>query len=330
MIRHKLSIGSMELDGRIVLPPMATYKCDEDGHVTDEVCNYYAARAANPHVALIITEHSFFTLPGKARERQMAVSDDACIPGLRKLTDAIHRSGAKAVSQLNHAGAAAMRSVTGTHAVAPSAVTLPVRPPLGDPEPPKALTKEEIAALVSAYAAAALRAKEAGYDGVEIHSAHAYLLNTFYSPLTNLRTDEYGGCLENRLRFHCEVVSAVREAVGSAYPILLRLGACDYADGGNTPEDAARAAAILEKAGIDVLDVSGGMCRYTREGREEPGYFRDAAEAIKKAVSVPVILTGGVKTLSDAETLLRDGVCDLVGVGRALLKDPNWERSLQL
>ena len=130
----------------------------------------------------------------------------------------------------------------------------------------------------------------------------------------------------NRLRFHCEVIRAVREAVGEGYPVLLRLGACDYMEGGNTIGDAAQAAAILEQAGVDAIDVSGGMCRYTRTGHEEPGYFRDSGEAIRKAVSVPVILTGGVKTLSDAETLLSDGVCNLVGVGRALLANADWEK----
>ena len=186
------------------------------------------------------------------------------------------------------------------------------------------MTEAEIHSLIEDYCAAARRAKEAGYDGVEIHSAHAYLLNQFYSPLTNHREDAYGGSLENRLRLHIEIVRAVRETVGSEYPIALRLGACDHCEGGNGISEAVEAARLLEAAGVDVLDISGGMCRFTLEGHDEPGYFGEESAAIKAAVSIPVIVAGGVKTMDQAEDLLEKDVADLVGVGRALLQDPLW------
>ena len=325
MVKDKIRIGNMELDGRIIMPPIATYRCDEDGHVTDEVCEYYATRAANPNVSLIITEHNYITLQGKAKKKQMSIADDGCIPGLQKLIDGIHRSGAKAVSQINHAGAAALSEASGMKAVAPSPVILPVTPAMGDKETPQELDHDQITAIVKEFASAAARAKDAGYDGVEIHAAHAYLLNQFYSPLTNKRTDEYGGSLENRLRIHREVICAVRDAVGSDYPLFIRFGACDYMKGGSTLEDAVYAAKMFEKEGIDLIDVTGGMCRYTRSGHSEAGYFRDASEAIKKAVSIPVNLTGGIKTIAEADNLIRNGYCDMVGVGRELMKDPGWK-----
>ena len=323
--KHIVVNGKMELQGRVIMPPLGTYKCTEDGKVTEENLAYYAARARNPHVSMIITEHSYISPEGQAKPKQLSVSDDSDIEGLRRLTDVIHGGGAKAMCQLNHAGSAALAEVIGQRAVAPSPVILPAVPKTGDDTEPAELTKEEIAQLVRRFAEAALRAKKAGYDAVEIHSAHAYLLNQFYSPLTNLRTDEYGGSLDNRLRIHREVIAAVREAVGADYPVAVRLGGCDYMEGGSTLEDCVYAAKVFAECGTDLIDLSGGMCRYTIKGHNEPGYFREMSEAVMKEVKVPVLLTGGVKTLADAEKLLAEGAADLIGVGRELFKNAEWE-----
>ncbi len=320
-----IKIGTMELRGRIVMPPLGTYKCTDDGKVTDEIVEYYAARAKNPQVSMIITEHSYIAQQGKARPRQLSVSSDEDLEGLTRLVNAIHEGGAKVMCQLNHAGSASPSELTGEKAVAPSPVILPTNPKAGDDTPPAELTEEQIAQIVRWFAEAAVRAKKAGYDAVEIHSAHGYLLNQFYSPLTNFRTDGYGGRLDDRLRIHRETIAAVREAVGPAYPVAVRLGGCDYREGGSTIEDCVRAAVLFEELGIDLIDLSGGMCRYTIPGRTEPGYFRDMSEAVKAAVKVPVLLTGGVKTLKDAETLLAENAADLIGVGRELFKNAEWE-----
>lgn len=179
--------------------------------------------------------------------------------------------------------------------------------------------------LLDAFAKAAVRAKKAGYDGVEIHSAHGYLLNQFYSPLTNFRKDEYGGDLENRLRIHREVIRAVREEAGRDFFLSVRLGGCDYMDGGNDISDCVRACRILEKEDIDLISLTGGLCRYTRTGHTEAGYFQDMSIAVKKVTAILVLLTGGVKTMSEVQELLKNGAADLIGVGRALMKDCDWE-----
>lgn len=323
-IDSSIQIGNLTLKNRIVMPPIATYQSTEDGKVTDQMLEYYGARAKGGNIGLIITEHSYITLQGKAKARQLSVSDDSDIEGLKRLTEVIRQDGTRVFAQLNHAGSAAFSKTTGMTVVAPSSVILPTVPPMGDASIPEELTETEIGQITECFAKAALRAKKAGYDGVEIHSAHAYLLNEFYSPLTNLRKDAYGGDLEHRLRIHREVIRAVRWAVGTDYPVAIRLGGCDYMEGGSTIDDCVQAACVFEEEGVDLIDLSGGMCRYTRPGHEEPGYFQDMSAAVKAAVHVPVLLTGGVKTGSAAQHLLEQEAADLIGVGRALLKNPNW------
>ena len=210
-------------------------------------------------------------------------------------------------------------------AVAPSALVLPVTPAMGDPDPAEA-TPAQMQEIVEAFARAAVRTMQAGYDCAEIHAAHGYLLNQFYSPLTNRRSDAYGGTLENRLRLLREVIRAVREAVGAAYPLSVRLGGCDYTQGGNTIQDAAEAAGILSQEAIQMLSITGGMNRYTLPGHTEPGYFAEMSRAVKQAASVPVMVAGGVRTLADVQRLVEEDAADLIGVGRMLMKDPNWEK----
>ena len=153
----------------------------------------------------------------------------------------------------------------------------------------------DIQKVVYDFTSAAIRAKQAGFDGVEIHSAHGYLLNQFYSPLTNKRTDEYNAqTLNGRLKLHKEIIKSVRNAVGDNYPIAIRLGACDYMDGGTTLQDSITAAKLLEQAGVDLLDISGGFCGYIKPNCKEQGYFREITQAIKAVVNIPVILTGGI------------------------------------
>ncbi len=188
-----------------------------------------------------------------------------------------------------------------------------------------AMDREQIRAVVSAFTAAAVRAKEAGFDGAELHAAHGYLLNQFYSPLTNHREDEYSAkTVADRTRLHSEILRAVRAAVGEYFMLAIRFGACDFEEGGSRIEDIPEAVSAFEAAGADLIDISGGMTGFMRPGHTEPGYLKDLSIAAKTAASVPVILTGGVTEAQDAENLLQEGAADLIGVGRALLKDPMW------
>jgi NADPH2 dehydrogenase len=315
--------GNLKLNNRIVMPPMATSKSQSDGKVSEDIINYYKEKSEGGYIGLIIIEHSFIMKQGKASKGQLSVADDSTIEGLRTLAHVIQQNGSKAVMQLNHAGSAAEEEVIGSIPVGPSAV---VNPRKGE-QTPHELTTKEIDDIRNAFAHAARRSKEAGFDGVEIHSAHGYLLNQFFSPLSNKRDDEYGGSLNNRINIHLKVIEAVKRAVGEDFPVLLRLGASDYMDGGITIEDSLFAAKEFEKAGIDIIDISGGFCGYNVPGANEQGYFSPLTEAIKKVVSIPVILTGGITDAKAAEELLSNNKADLIGVGRTILKDSSWAKN---
>lgn len=312
----------LKLNNRLVYPPMATAKSSADGKVTENLINYYDEKSKGGYVSLFIIEHSYIMPEGKASNGQLSLASDDSIDDLNKLAQTIQKNGSKAVIQLNHAGSATKHSITGHEIVGPSSVMHPKNSEL-----PRELTKEEIKEIVSSFKAAAKRVKEAGFDAVEIHSAHGYLLNQFFSPITNKRTDEYGGSLENRIRIHLEVIKAVKEAVGDDFPVLLRLGACDYMEGGATIEDSKKAAIEFEKAGIDILDISGGLCGYINPNNNEEGYFSEITEALKEVISIPVILTGGIVTADVAENLLASNKADLIGVGRAMLRDSSWAKN---
>lgn len=317
MLDTPIRFGTLTLKNRLVMPPMHTGKSDA-GRVTPQLAEYYHDRAAYSAPGLIVMEHSAVTEGGHASESQLLISDDTLIEGHRQLTEAIHTGGSRVIAQLNHAGSNGYRDCV-------SASDVPN--PRGEGRAPRPLTVEEIRAVEDAFAAAAVRALRAGYDGVEIHCAHGYLLNQFYSPLTNRRTDAYGGCLENRLRITLETYEKVRAAVGADVPVAVRLGGADYLPGGSTIADAVAAAKLLAAAGADLIDLSGGMCGFVLKDRAEAGYFSDLSEAVRAAVDVPVLLTGGVHAVSEAETLLTAGKADLIGVGRALLRDAHWREN---
>lgn len=321
LLKQPINIGNLTVHNRLVLAPMASKTSGERGYVTDEMIAYYENICRGGYIGLAIIEHAYIHIGGKAGPGQMSVAEDGVIDGLKQLVDTIHSCGSKVICQINHAGSGTNPDYTGgLIPVAPSGVGHPLKPDGQCRE----LTMEEMKALPKLFADAALRVKAAGADGVEIHACHAYLLNQFYSPLTNFRTDAYGGSLENRVRMIREVYAAVREAVGEDYPVAVRLGGSDYMEGGSTIEDAAAACKLLATDGVDLIDLSGGMNSFSVKGRSYAGYFRDMTEAVKAVVDVPVILTGGVWSAANAEILLQEGAADLIGVGRALLRDPRW------
>lgn len=293
-LEDRIRVNSLELSNRLVMPPMATWKLGDDG-IPQELMDYYAARAGK--LGLIITEFAYVSQEGMSRPGQLSLSRDEDIPEMAKLTGSIHEKGnTKVFAQINHAGAAAGYEVKG---------------------------QDDIFRIIKAFADAALRAKKAGFDGVEIHAAHGYLLNQFYSPLANHRDDAYSGkTLEGRTRLSREVIEAVRTAVGNDFPISIRFGACDYQEGGSTIEESGLAARIYEAAGADMISVSGGMNGFMIKGVTTPGWFSDLSANIKKNVSIPVLLTGGIVTRETVDELLTQEKADLIGIGRPILKNP--------
>ena len=327
---ESLRAGSLEFRNRIFMPAMATYVSTPDGRVNDALLAHYRERVAGGNLGLVITEHMSVSPRGRARDNQVDISDDSFIEGLARLAEACKEGGTVAFAQLNHGGAAAFRRVINQEPWSASAITMEGLSKgldgkwLGDDEPAHEMSEDEIAFLIDEFTNAAVRAKQAGFDGVEVHSAHSYMLNQFYSPLTNRRTDRWGGDVVGRTRIHVEIVKSIRRAVGDDYPVALRLGGCDYREDGSTIEDAVAAAKLLEEAGIAFLDLSGGLCRFQRPGHTEPGYFKDMSQAVRAEIGIPVLLAGGVKTIDQAEELLAEGVADMIGIGRALLANAHW------
>lgn len=323
ILNNPIQIGNLEIKNRLVMPPMATSKATDEGQVTEQICNYYHEKSFGGYIGLIITEHSYVNLEGKAGKGQISIANDNDIDGLRKLTEVTHNNGTKVMAQISHAGGATKSEITRKSVYGASAFPMPKTGFV-----PLEMSLSDIQKVICDFTKAAIRAKQAGFDGVEIHSAHGYLLNQFYSPLTNKRTDEYSAqTLNGRLKLHIEIIKSIRKVVGNNYPIAIRLGACDYMDGGSTLQDSIGAAKILEQAGIDLLDISGGFCGYIRPDNKEQGYFSEITQAVREVINIPVLLTGGITDAETAEMMLKNEKTDLIGVGRTILKNSLWAKN---
>jgi len=306
-----LEVNGIKLRNRIVLPPLQTGRANFEGAVTNRLINFYVMRSTA--LGLPIVEHAYVAPSGKIGPKQLGIHDDSLVEGLTELASSVHTVGAPIIIQVSHAGGVASKKVIGTTPVGPSAR-----------EKSRELSIEEIESLADDYAVAAERAMKAGFDGVELHGAHGYLLNQFFSPLFNKRKDEYGGSLENRIRFPLLVTQKVRRVLKGKL-LLYRLGADDLAPYGTHIEDAVAFAKELEHAGVDIIDVSGGMCGADpKQLRHQKGYFVPQAYEIKKAVKTPVIGVGRITTAEYAQKIVSEGLVDLVAVGRALWKDSKW------
>jgi len=316
-----LTFSGLTLRNRIAMPPMWSGQARADGTVTDQIVEYHRLRAA-AGCGLVTVEHSFVHPGGRHSATQLGACDDRMIPGLARLAAAITAEGAVACLQISHAGSRTSSAVLGRRPVGPSAVRHPCEPEGEVPEP---LTEDGIAEVIAAFGAAASRAREAGFAAVEIHAAHGFLLSQFLSPLSNQRADDYGASASGRRRLHLAVAADVRRQIGRDRAVFVRLGACDEMTGGLTLDEACLTAARLEEAGVDLISVSGGLTGARPAGRE-PGYFVPYAAAIKSAVRVPVMVTGGISDPVFADRVIGSGQADLVGIGRAMLNDADWAR----
>lgn len=319
-------IGTMALKNRLLVPSMVTNFAEEDGSIGDLLHSYYVARAKGGF-GLIIVEATAVSPDGRGFVRHPVLYNDAVLPGWQKLADAVHDAGGKIAAQLYHAGRQTYEEITGEKPVSPSPVSSPKHNII-----PRELSKKDICNLVKAYGLAALRAKRAGIDGVEVHGGHGYLVSQFISPVFNKRTDEYGGDLLSRLRFALEIIDEIRSQVGKDYPVWIRISAEDQLPGGMGLEEAKVVAALLAGAGYDALSVSAGL---TAGGYKKAastvspmcvpaGFNLYNCTEIKKSVDVPVIAVGRISDPYLAEQVLKEGRADFVAIGRGSIADPEF------
>ena len=326
-------IGKVETRNRIVLPPMARNYATPEGFVTRQLVDHYASLARGG-VGLVIVEATFVERSGKGFYQQLGVDDDRCITGLNELADAVKEYGSRISIQLHHAGRQTDIATSGMAVVAPSPIPCPV-----SEGSPKELTIGEINKLVEAFAQAARRVKQAGFDAVELHGAHGYLVSQFLSPNTNQRTDKYGGNLEDRATFLLEIISRTRELVGDDFAVTARINADDYVAGGMTITECKELAQILEKAGIDALHITAGTYECMLDDRitspfgvistyAPRGQLIALAQQVREVVNIPIITVGAI-TPEIGEKALRDGKADFIAMGRALIADPGLATKLR-
>jgi 2,4-dienoyl-CoA reductase-like NADH-dependent reductase (Old Yellow Enzyme family) len=325
-------IGDVEIRNRVVMAPMTTRLADEDGFVTEEAVHYYMARARGG-VGLITVEMASPTRAGRHRQHELGIYDDCFLPGLKWLTAGVHTCGAKASIQLGHGGGHTRMDICGETPVAPSAVRHAVFEVADGTVIPKEMTHEDIEFTIAGFAAAAVRAERAGFDCVEIHGAHGYLISQFLNPVENRRTDAYGGSLENRARFGLQVIAAVKEAV--RIPVIFRLSVDDFFPGGLVFTEGRQVALMAVKTGADALHITAGHYRSLPSAARMIPPMQDAdatflayAADIKKDTAVPVISVGRLGDPAVAKDAVASGKADFVALGRALLADPEWVAKL--
>ena len=322
-----VTIRHMTVKNRIVMMPMGTNFGEQNGEMSFLHINYYEQRAKGGTGLLIVENASVDSPQGSNGTTQLRIDSDNYIPRLYKLCENVHKHGACIAIQINHAGASAMSSRIGMQPVSASDV-----PSKEGGEIPRPLTKEEILHIVRKYAEAARRAQICGFDAVEIHAGHSYLISQFLSPIYNKRTDEFGGSAENRTRFAHMILEAVRKQVGPHFPIFLRISADELMEGGNTLEDTLAYLEYLEKE-VDVFDVSCGLngsIQYQIDANYLPDGWRSyMARAVKEKFGKPCIAVGNIRHPQIAEEILAKGDADFIGMGRGLIAEPEWVNKVE-
>lgn len=334
MIFSPKRIGTVEIPNRIVMPAMTTRLADAEGFVTDGSMAYFGARAAGG-VGLVTVEMASPERAGRHRAHELGIYDDRFLPGLARLTGALHDHGAKASIQLGHAGGHTRRDICGEEPIAPSAIPHYVFEKTGATITPQAMTVERIARTTTAFVEAARRAQTANFDCVELHAAHGYLLSQFLCPAENLRDDDYGGTLANRARLSLDILRRIKnEAPGLA--VIFRMNADDYFPGGLTFEEGLQLAQWAAAAGADALHVTAGHYRslpsahmMTPPMNCADGIFLDYAARIRAVVSVPVIAVGRLGDPALAARAIETGMADFVALGRSLIADAEWPRKVR-
>ncbi|MCT4507698.1 MAG: FAD-dependent oxidoreductase [Tepidibacter sp.] len=317
---ESIRVGNLEIKNRFVVPSMVVSLCNEDGTITERFIDYHEAKAKGGF-GLIITENYAITPAGRGFKYMGCIWNDEQMELNKELTKRVHKHGAKIALQIIHAGRETSSSLTGMKIVAPSAIPDPV---IG--EMPHPLTEEEIKRIIEEFGDAALRAKKAGFDAVELQGAHGYLINQFMSPFSNKRLDKYGGNLMNRARFALEIIENIKSKVGKEYPIMYRISADELIENGLTIEDTKVIVKMLEDTGVSAIDVSVGVYasgfHITAPAAVKHGWEADFAKEFKSVVSIPVITSGRINNPFLAEGILLSEKADMIGMARASLSDP--------
>ena len=322
---ERTKINQMELKNRFVRSATWEGLANSDGSCSEELTDLMV-ELAKGQVGLIISSHAYISPSGKTGIRRLGIHYDKLITGYRKMVEKVHNEGSKIVLQIAHAGGLASSQLIQSKPFGPSSIEIK------DLLNCREMTINEIFQVVEEFKNAAIRARNAGFDGVQIHAAHGYLLSQFLSPFFNKRKDEYGGIIRNRARLILEVFRAIRFAVGKQFTVIIKLNSEDFIEGGFTRSEMLHVAALLESAGIDAIELSGSLslhiCKYFsfREGRidskEEEVYYREAAKLYKEKINVPLILVGGIRSYEVAEELLEKEQVDYISLSRPLIREP--------
>lgn len=322
-------IGTLQLPNRLMRSATAERMAEPDGRPRAALQDVYRALSLGG-VGLIISGHMYIDPSGKAHAEMTGIHDDGLIPELAELTAAVHDAGGRIAAQINHGGMQCSQE-TVAETVAPSPIEAPFLS-----RRPRGLTAGEIDGLIEAYAAAARRALEAGFDAVQLHGAHGYLISQFLSPFTNRRTDQWGGDLEARLRFLDAVCRAVRQEVGAEYPVFIKLGMVDGVEGGLTVEEGEGIVAALADMGLDGIEISGGIgggeslnIRAGIRYEAEEGYFRPLAQRARGFTPLPIALVGGFRSRQVMEEVLAAGDADFISMCRPLICEPDLPNRLR-
>ncbi|NVN89576.1 MAG: NADH:flavin oxidoreductase [Desulfuromonadales bacterium] len=319
---EKTRIGSLSLTNRFVYSATWDGKADDKGFCTSRNIDSVVERIRGG-VGLVITGMAFVSPEGMAAPWQLAIYNDEFIPGLLKMSKAVHDARGKIVLQLAHGGAYSASALTGSDVLGPSANDSELFPKCRE------ISIAEIKQVVQSFGAAAGRAKKAGFDGVQLHSAHGYLLSQFLSPFFNKRTDNYGGSIENRARILLETFQTVRKEVGEEYPVFVKINSEDFVEGGLTVNEMLQVCSMLEKEGVDAIEMSGGTIfasgAYSscRVGQDQDVYYKEAAVRYKNKIGVPLLLVGGVNSIEIADKVINDGTADYISICRPLIREPN-------
>jgi 2,4-dienoyl-CoA reductase-like NADH-dependent reductase (Old Yellow Enzyme family) len=325
-----IRISSVTIPNRFVRSATHDFMAGEDGSITDRHLSLFS-ELAEGGVGLIITGHAFVSPAGKASPRQIGVHEDGLVAGLSRLPAAVHRFPSRIFLQISHAGRQTKEKICGCTPLAPSAVYEPVFKIM-----PREMTKDEIEKTIDDFVKAGQRAKLAGFDGVQLHAAHGYLLSSFISPYTNRRKDEFGGSLDNRARAVCAIIDRLKKATGKDFPVIAKINSSDDLPGGLEVEESVAVGRLLEEAGLDGLEVSGGTSEAGRGSmwkglrpEEEEGYYVEAAGRFKASLDIPIFGLGGLRTLAVMERAVEQGKVDLVSLSRPFVREPDLVRRFQ-